>query len=166
MKTLITYATRHGATAGSAETLGDELRVKYGHDVRVISAEKAKTDDLAWADRIVIGSSITKGNWKKSGVRLLKQAAKYDKPIAVFVSAAVVLDENTPPEKILETETAEEFDRIGYAVEHFIDPVCSKFGIKPFAKAAFGGILSIFGKTVIDNRSEAPVRAWAQALTQ
>ena len=33
-----------------------------------------------------------------------------------------------------------------------------------FSGRKFGGILSVFGKTVIDNRSEAPVRTWAQLL--
>ncbi len=56
------------------------------------------------------------------------------------------------------------FDRERCAIEKFIDPVCKKYRIEPFAKAAFGGNLSVFGKTVIDNRCDAPIQNWADAI--
>ncbi len=100
MKTLIAYGTRHGATARSAQTLGGELSSKHGHEVVILSADKVTKENLNWADQVIIGSSIVKGRWKNSCRRLLKLAGKSIKPSLFFVSAAVVLDEITPPENL------------------------------------------------------------------
>lgn len=52
-----------------------------------------------------------------------------------------------------------------YAIEHFIDPICSKYGVEPFAKTAFGGKLSVFGNTIIDNQSDNSIQEWAKIIS-
>lgn len=165
MKILIAYGTRFGATARSAQVLADELSKTYGHEVLVLDAGKVTRDDLDWAERIVVGSSIVQGYWKKSSERLLKLADKNSKPVAVFVSAAVSLSEKIPEEKLSKDSNGKIIDRVQYAIEHFIDPICSKYRVEPFAKTAFGGKLSVFGNVIIDNQSDTPIQEWAEKLS-
>lgn len=165
MKTLIAYGTRFGATARSAQVLGEELSKTYRHEVLVLNAGKVTKDDLDWAEQVVIGSSVVQGHWKRSSKRLLKLADKKSKPIAIFVSAAVSLSEKIPAEKLSNDSGGEIIDRVQYAIEHFIDPICDKYGVKPFAKIAFGGKLSVFGFMIIDNQSDSPIQEWAKKIS-
>ncbi len=112
MKTLIAYGTRFGATARSAHVLGDELSKTYGHEVLVLDAGKVTKDNLDWAEKLVIGSSIVQGHWKRSSKRLLKLANKNSKPAAVFVSAAVSLSEKISTEKLSKDNSGEIIDRV------------------------------------------------------
>lgn len=165
MKTLIAYGTRFGATAHSAQVLGEELSKTYRHEVLILNASKVTKDDLDWSEQVIIGSSIVQGHWKKSSKRLLKLVAKNSKPVAVFVSAAVSLSENIPTEKLSKECSGEIIDRVQYAIEHFVDPICSKYGVEPFAKTAFGGKLSVFGNMIIDNQSDTSIQEWANKIS-
>lgn len=166
MKILITYGTRFGATARSAQVLGEELEKYYGHEVHVLNASKVNKESLDWADKVVIGSSIVLGQWKSSSKHLLKLAKKKSKPVAVFVSAAVTLSEEISTEKLAKDGNGEIADRLQYAIEHFIDPVCNKYRVEPFAKTAFGGKLSILGNVIIDNQSDKPIQEWAKIISE
>jgi menaquinone-dependent protoporphyrinogen oxidase len=67
MRVLVTYASRHGATAGIAEEIGAVLRDEPEGDqsrrVDVLSLEEV--DDVGGYDAVVVGSAIYLGRWMK-----------------------------------------------------------------------------------------------------
>jgi menaquinone-dependent protoporphyrinogen oxidase len=60
MTILVTYASKHGATAEIAEALGRDL-CAYGHDVEVKRAEEV--DGVGAYDAVVLGSALYMGRW-------------------------------------------------------------------------------------------------------
>ena len=75
MKTLlVTYGTKHGATAEIAEVLADGAR-SAGIDVDVLPVEAVK--DVGSYQAVVVGSAIYAGRWRRSVVRFLKRH-RYD----------------------------------------------------------------------------------------
>lgn len=166
MNYVIAYGTRKGATRETARILGNELKENHRCSIRIMDAKNVSDDDLSWADRLVIGTSIVMGRWKRSCKRLVKQAGKESKPTAIYVYAAVTLSEKIPDEKPKKKHNKKSLDRVGYEVEECIDPVCGKCHLNPIAKTAFGGRLSFFGHDIINNHTEAPIKAWANHLSK
>lgn len=165
MKILIAYGTRFGATEKSANLLSEELIEKYHNETIVLPADKATKDDVEWAELVVIGTSIVLGHWKKSSKKILTIAKNKSKPIAIFASAAVTLSDEVSTEK-LSNNSAIITDRVLFAVKKFIDPVCTKYGVTPISKTAFGGILTIMGSVVLDNLSVEPIQNWAEEISK
>ncbi|HUX12922.1 MAG TPA: flavodoxin domain-containing protein [Spirochaetia bacterium] len=82
---LVTYASKHGATAEIAEGIGAVL-LKRGMEVDVMAIDRAS--DLAGYAAIVLGVALYMGNWRKEAVRFLKQneAELSGKPFWLFLS--------------------------------------------------------------------------------
>jgi menaquinone-dependent protoporphyrinogen oxidase len=69
-KVLVVYASRHGATRGIAQRIGDVLRTQ-GLEVDIASADHAS--GVGTADAVVIGSAIYMGSWLKDAVEFVKR---------------------------------------------------------------------------------------------
>jgi menaquinone-dependent protoporphyrinogen oxidase len=82
---LVTYASKHGATAEIAKKIGETL-TQAG--LRVALAEAKKVRDLSPYQAVVLGSAVYYGQWRKDAVRLLKSNEKIlaDKPTWLFSS--------------------------------------------------------------------------------
>lgn len=103
-KTLILYATRHGATAEAARRIAAYFPAC---DVKDIARDAY---DIAAYDRILIGSNVRMGTFDRRVRRLLLQeiAALREKTLGIFVcccfteNAQTYFQNNVPPQ-LLET---------------------------------------------------------------
>jgi len=68
-KTLVTYASKYGATAEIAEKIGAVLR-DAGLPVDVLSVKQAR--DLTPYDNVILGSAVYIGQWRRAAVKFLK----------------------------------------------------------------------------------------------
>lgn len=66
---LVTYASKHGATAGIAEKIGEVLR-EEGLTIDVEPVDRA--GDLGPYAAVVIGSAVYVGRWRKEAAEFLK----------------------------------------------------------------------------------------------
>ena len=69
-KVLVVYASRHGATRGIAQRIGDVLRTE-GLEVDVAPADHAS--GVGAADAVVVGSAVYMGTWAKEAVEFVKR---------------------------------------------------------------------------------------------
>lgn len=104
MQVLVTYATRHGSTAGIAEALAAEM-VGAGLDVDV--RPMAEVDRLANYQAIVLGSAVYVGRWLPEAVSFIEERAATlaEKPVWLFSSGPVGDPEPKPagdPEGVAE----------------------------------------------------------------
>jgi menaquinone-dependent protoporphyrinogen oxidase len=72
-RALIVHASRHGATAGIAERIGETLRAA---DIEVIVAPAAEQPDPTDFDAYVVGSGVYMGSWLKEGIEYLERNAE------------------------------------------------------------------------------------------
>ena len=93
MRVLVTYSSKHGATAGIAGRIGDTLRAA-GLDVEVWPA--AEVDDIEGYDAVVAGSAVYLGSWLKDVTGFLRHnaSALVTRPVWLFSSGPV----GHPPE--------------------------------------------------------------------
>jgi menaquinone-dependent protoporphyrinogen oxidase len=84
-RALIVHASRHGATQGIAERIGDVLRVE-GIDAMVVPA--AQQPDPAPYDAVVVGSAVYMGSWLGEGIEYLERHASTlkSRPTWIFSS--------------------------------------------------------------------------------
>jgi len=166
MKLLVAWATRQGSTRASAIVLARAISELPGIEAEERNAARVGTGDLSAYDGFVVGSSIMAGMWKGSAKRLVAKLGKAGKSVAVFVSAGGVLNgkkpgaaPDAPPEGTIPERQAE-------AVALFLDPVLAKLGVRPVAKTAFGGRMTMFGKLMFDSWDADLVKAWAPELAK
>ncbi|MFK7804881.1 MAG: flavodoxin domain-containing protein [Anaerolineae bacterium] len=74
MRILVTYATKHGATAEIASTIGEVLKE---HDLSVDVLRIKQVDDLSLYSAVIVGSSIYFGDWRHEMVNFLKDNEKH-----------------------------------------------------------------------------------------
>ena len=84
-KVLVVYASRHGATRGIAQRIGDVLRSE-GLEVDVAPADHAA--GVGTADAVVVGSAVYMGSWLKEGIDFIKrnEVLLADLPLWLFSS--------------------------------------------------------------------------------
>ncbi len=69
-RALIVHASRHGATAGIAERIGEVLR---GEGIDAVVEPAAKAPDPFGFDACVVGGAVYMGSWLKDGVEYLER---------------------------------------------------------------------------------------------
>jgi menaquinone-dependent protoporphyrinogen oxidase len=86
-RVLVVYGSRHGATRGIAERIGEVLRTE-GPEVVVTSADRVAPDDVRSADAFVVGSGVYMGNWLNEPLDFLRrnQASLVTRPTWLFSS--------------------------------------------------------------------------------
>ena len=84
-KVLVTYASKHGATAEIAEKIGDILK-EAGIDIDIVPVKQAK--DPSDYRAVVLGSAAYIGQWRKDAVKYLKGNAESlgQRPVWLFYS--------------------------------------------------------------------------------
>ena len=89
MKVLVTAATKHGATAEIAATIGDVLRGEHGLDATVVPPEEVATID--GYDAVVLGSAVYAGHWLAPAKELVDRAGGgwAGKPVWLFSSGPI-----------------------------------------------------------------------------
>ena len=82
---LVTYASKHGATAEIAKKIGETL-TQAGFQTALADAKTIRDLSPYWA--IVLGSAVYYGVWRKDAVKLLKanQQVLAEKPTWLFSS--------------------------------------------------------------------------------
>ena len=82
-RVLVAYASKHGATAGIAERIGEVLR-GAGLQADVLSAEQVR--DLSPYSAVVLGSGVYAGSWLKPAANLLQanEQALAQRPVWLF----------------------------------------------------------------------------------
>jgi menaquinone-dependent protoporphyrinogen oxidase len=90
-RALIVYASRHGATQGIAERIGEVLRGK-GVDADVAAATHQPSPTAY--DAVIVGSGVYMGSWLKEGIEYLEQsaAALKARPTWLFSSGPIPND--------------------------------------------------------------------------
>jgi menaquinone-dependent protoporphyrinogen oxidase len=87
-KVLVVYASRHGATRGIAERIGDVLRTDG------LEADVAPADQVAGVgttDAVVVGSGVYMGSWLKEGIDFIKrnEVTLAELPLWLFSSGPI-----------------------------------------------------------------------------
>lgn len=87
-RALIVYASRHGATAGIAERIGEQLRAA---DIDAVVAPAAEQPDPTDFDACVVGSGVYMGSWLKEGLEYLEDnvATLGTRPTWLFSSGPI-----------------------------------------------------------------------------
>ena len=131
MKTLIAYATRFGATAGTAEEIDKNLR-EEGFDVVVADLKKGKVQSISEYDLIVLGSGMSMGNWAAEAEDFLKRFHEnlVNKKLALFISSLKPVEE-----KDGKLKAVERIQKVG------LNDKISKYQLKPIITGTFGGVV-------------------------
>lgn len=75
MRALVTYASRHGGTAGIADLIGAVLRETELDDVHVDVIAADDVEEMASYDAVVVGSAVYAGHWLESARALVRRHA-------------------------------------------------------------------------------------------
>ncbi|MFW6034834.1 MAG: flavodoxin domain-containing protein [Halothermotrichaceae bacterium] len=110
MKTLIAYATKHGAAGKCAE----KLLKKLNGDVKLENLKKAKNIDISKYDQVIIGSSVYMGQIRKEARKFCEERLNELKEKTVGLFICCMSEEDTArkqikdnyPEQLIEKATA------------------------------------------------------------
>lgn len=132
IKALIVYATRYGATAGTAEEIAKILR-EEGFDVKVANAKEEKIRNISEYELVIVGGGLQMGRWTGETDDFLKKFQKElaQKKVAIFVSSAM----KSVGEREGKKEEIEKLRKM-----HLEDKP-AKYNLKPIALGLFGGVI-------------------------
>ena len=131
MNALIVYATRYGATKGTADEIARILR-EENIVVKIVNAKEEKVKDIAEFGLVVVGSGMALGNWVSESEDFLKKFQKdfENKKVALFISSLKPVEE-----KVGKTDRVDRTRKIG------LDDKILKYHLKPIMIGFFGGVL-------------------------
>jgi len=146
-KTLVTYASKSGATEQAANIVADVLKNNQGLEVDLISLRK-ESPNIAQYENVVVGTGVRAGKVYSEALDFLKQDFG-NKKVAFFVCCGGAGDPKNYEE----------------SCDKYVTKILANYpNIKPVATEAFGGRMKILGKTIFDNIDPAKIRAWAETL--
>ncbi len=141
-KTLIAFITAGGATERYAGTIAETLRAR-GREVDVVNLKREKLKDLGSYDSVVLGTGVRMFMVYSKGKRFLARRDLKGKPLGVFLSSAMAIDE---PEG---------------ARKRFLDPLIARNGLSPLLCDAFPGLMPK-GPGNLEDRTDMDIaRRWA-----
>jgi menaquinone-dependent protoporphyrinogen oxidase len=131
LKALIVYATRYGATKGTADEIARTLR-EENVDVKIMNAKEEKVKDISEYALVVVGSGMAMGNWVSEAEDFLKKFHQEleNKKIALFISSLKPVEE-----KAGKKARVDRTRKIG------LEDKILKYHLKPVTLGFFGGIL-------------------------
>jgi menaquinone-dependent protoporphyrinogen oxidase len=162
-KILVAYASKHGATAGIAERIGQALR-EAGLEVDVLAAEEVR--DPAPYGAVVLGSAVYAGQWLKEAANFLtgNEAGLEERPVWLFSSGPT--GEGDPVELMK-----------GWRFPENLQPVADRIGARDLA--FFSGVIDPqklnFPEKMIVRALKAPtgdfrdwdsIEAWAGSVAE
>lgn len=112
MRVLVTYATRHGSTAGIAERIAAVL-VDHGHAAEARDVEEGP--DVSAYDAVVLGGAAYLFHWLKPAVQFAKRhrQALSERPVWLFSSGPLGTDlVDKDGRSVLESARPREFDEL------------------------------------------------------
>lgn len=131
MKALIVYATRYGATKGTADEIARILQ-EANFDLKIMNAKEEKVKDISEYELVVVGSGMAMGNWGGEAEDFLKKFHNdfENKTLALFISSLKPVEE-----KEGKTALVAKIRKIG------LEDKILKYHFKPITVGFFGGIL-------------------------
>ena len=153
MKTLIVYATRYGATAGTSEGIAKVLR-EEGFDVKVVNAKEEKIKDISEYELVIVGSGLQMFRWTGEAEDFLKKFHKdlAKKKVALFVSSM---------KQVYEREGKK--DEIEKAWKRFLEEKATKYGLNPISMGMFGGVFDFNKMNIIIRRTMGAMKQQLEA---
>ena len=154
MKTLLVYATRYGATAGTSEAIAKVLR-EEGFDVKVVNAKEEKIKDITQYELIVVGGGMQMGKWTGETEDFLKKFQKElaQKKVAIFVSSVM--------KSVYECEgKTEDLEKTR---KEYLEDKPAKYGLEPIAVGLFGSVVDYNKMGLIERKTLGSVKTRLEA---
>jgi menaquinone-dependent protoporphyrinogen oxidase len=145
--TLVTYASKGGATEQAAQIIVDILKEKYRLEIDLIDLRKASPKPTQYKN-IVVGAGVRGGKVYGEALDFLKQDFS-NKKVAFFVCCGGAGDPKSYEDS---------------CVKYLTEVLAHYPNIETVATEAFGGRMKLLGKTLFDNVDPAKIRAWAATL--
>ena len=145
-QTAVVYYTKGGAAEIYADAVADVLAAA-GHTVDIINLRDIRKPNLAGYDNVVLGTGVRIGMVYGAAKKFLKRDELKDKRLAIFLASGIAIDEPQRSE------------------EKFLEPMISKYGLKPLMCDAFPGYVPGHDETTPATVDPEIARQWATKLT-